>query len=266
MAVVWQSYDGSMVDRYVRYLVPAVFLPWADDLVVQAAPRAGESVLDIACGPGVVARLAAERVGEQGRVVGLDVNPEMLEAARSVSASDGITWQEGSAVALPFADSAFDLVLCQQGLQFIPDRLAALGEMSRVLLPGGRLALSVWAAIERNPGWWALEAARRQHDTPESVAILEMAYSLADEDELARLVESTGFMDVEVRTVSKITHFPGIGAMVLGTAGSTLAETSPLQWQALLAELTEKLRPYSNDGGLELPTEAHVITARRSPE
>ena len=92
-----------------------------------------------------------------------------------------------------------------------------------------------------------------------------MAYSLTDEDELARLVESAGFTNVEVRTVSKITHFPGIEEMALGTAGSTLAETTPRAWHALLTGLTEELHPYVDERGLRLPTEAHVVTARRTP-
>jgi len=103
-------------------------------------------VLDVACGTGVVTRAAAERVASGGRVAGIDLNPGMIAVARSLPPTAGaaIEWHEASALALPFADSGFDVVLCQQGLQFFPDKALALREMRRVLRPGGRLALSVW--------------------------------------------------------------------------------------------------------------------------
>ncbi len=136
-------------------MVPTIFGPWAQDLVEVAPPRPGERVLDIACGTGIVARTAAGRVGSGGTVVGLDVSAPMLDVARGIAAGEGLSieWREGSAMKLPFPDSAFEVVLCQQGLQFFPDRAAALREMHRVLGPGGRLALSVWRPIEGSPGF-----------------------------------------------------------------------------------------------------------------
>jgi ubiquinone/menaquinone biosynthesis C-methylase UbiE len=110
-------------------------------------------VLDVACGTGIVARLAADRVSPGGSVTGLDLNPGMLSVARSFSPTldVGLEWREGSAMALPFANASFNVVLCQQGLQFFPDRLAALREMHRVLAPNGRLGLSVRRPIQQNP-------------------------------------------------------------------------------------------------------------------
>src|ERR1700751_727028 len=137
----WQV-GGRAAEIYHRYLVPAIASLRATDLIYRAAPRPGERVLDVACGTGVVARLAAERMGS-GRVVGLDINAGMLAVAQSLPsvATRPIEWQEGSALALPFSDDAFDLILCQFGLQFFPDKPAALGEMRRVLAPSGRVAL-----------------------------------------------------------------------------------------------------------------------------
>jgi ubiquinone/menaquinone biosynthesis C-methylase UbiE len=147
----WQV-GGSAAELYQRYLVPAIASLWAADLIDRAAPRPGERVLDVACGTGVVARLAAERMGS-GRVVGLDINAGMLAAARSLSPGAGpsIEWYEGSALTMPFPDASFDLCLCQLGLQFFPDRPAAMREMFRVLQLGGRVALSVFSAIEHTP-------------------------------------------------------------------------------------------------------------------
>ncbi|HSO54831.1 MAG TPA: methyltransferase domain-containing protein, partial [Actinomycetes bacterium] len=153
----WQV-AGNAALAYEAHLVPAIFAAWAPRLLGSANPAVGERVLDVACGTGVVARLAAERVGPGGRVAGLDLNPGMLAVARGLPPMPGapITWQEANAVALPFPEATFDVVLCQQGLQFFPDRPAALREMHRVLAPGGRLALSVYSAIAHNPATQAL--------------------------------------------------------------------------------------------------------------
>ena len=107
----------------------------------------GDRVLDVACGTGVVARAAAERVGRGGRVVGVDINPGMIAVARSLPAATTgapIQWHERSALDLQLTDVSFDVVVCQQGLQFFPDKAIALKEMRRVLDHGGRIAVSVW--------------------------------------------------------------------------------------------------------------------------
>jgi ubiquinone/menaquinone biosynthesis C-methylase UbiE len=127
----WQL-DGSASELYERYLVPAITRIWASDLIDRVGPKPGQSLLDVACGTGVVARLAAERM-RTGRVVGLDLNEGMLAVARSVPVTGvPIEWREGSALSLPFEDRSFDLVLCRLGVQFFPDRSLALREMKRV--------------------------------------------------------------------------------------------------------------------------------------
>jgi len=143
----WQM-DASAPELYERYLVPAITSIWARDLLDRVSPTGGESVLDIACGTGVVARLARQR-GHTGRLVGIDLNTAMLAVARENSSA--VEWIEGSALDLPFDANSFDVVLCQLGLQFFPDRALALKEMVRVLKPGGRAGMSVYSAIERTP-------------------------------------------------------------------------------------------------------------------
>jgi ubiquinone/menaquinone biosynthesis C-methylase UbiE len=203
----WQL-EGSAVELYERYLVPAITALWAADLVGRAAPAPGERVLDVACGTGIVARLAAKRMGV-GHLVGLDLNPGMLAVARSVSGGHHplIEWQQGSALELPFRDGSFDVVLCQLGLQFFPDRAAALGEMLRVLIPGGRLALSVYSAIERTPVALALAEALDRHLGQGASAVKRSEHVLADAVELHRLVIDAGFIDVTLEPVTQTIRF-----------------------------------------------------------
>ncbi len=134
-------------------------------------------MLDVACGTGIVARRAAPLVGRSGRVVGLDPSPGMLVVARSASGSEGVTveWQEGTVETLPFPESSFHLVLRQMGMQFFPDKVAALAEMRRVLTSGGRLVLAVWQGFDRHPVWSTLNEAMRKHL---GIPALEIPFSL----------------------------------------------------------------------------------------
>src|SRR4029079_4270111 len=163
----WQV-AGSAPEVYERELVPAVLGVWAPILLDLAQPRPGERIVDVACGTGIVARIAAAHVGPTGAVVGVDLNPGMLSVARSVVSTDSLSggplqWQEASADKLPFPDGSFDVVYCQLGLQFFADRAAALREMRRVLDADGSLALMVWQGIHESPGFAALAEALEHH-------------------------------------------------------------------------------------------------------
>ena len=134
---------------YERVAARHILGPWAASLVDAAGVAEGERVLDLACGTGVVARIAAQHAGARGRVIGVDLNAGMIAVARSLAVPEGapLEWLEGSALAIPLADSSVGVVLCQQGFQFFPDKPLAMREMRRVLDRGGRLALSVWSGI-----------------------------------------------------------------------------------------------------------------------
>ena len=189
--------SGTPGEIYERHIVLAIFARWAPDLIEAAGVRSGERVLDVACGTGVVTRLLAERVGAGGRVVGLDRDPGMLAVARTAASRLNIEWLEGSAVKMPLPDAAFDAVVCQQGLQFFPDRPAALREMRRVLVPGGRLALSVWRSIDHAPGFRVLEQALARRIGPEKAAL--PPFSLGDPEAIRAMVAGAGFREVRVR-------------------------------------------------------------------
>jgi ubiquinone/menaquinone biosynthesis C-methylase UbiE len=124
---------GTPGEIYEQHMIPAIFARWAPELVDVLGVRRGERVLDLACGTGIVTRYLIDRVGPTGRVVGLDINASMLAAARTAVPHAAIEWLEGSAMSMPLPEAAFDAVVCEQGFQFFPDKLAALHEMRRVL-------------------------------------------------------------------------------------------------------------------------------------
>jgi ubiquinone/menaquinone biosynthesis C-methylase UbiE len=263
----WQRFAGGVAENYNRHLVPAIFAPWAEDLVDLAAPRPGERVLDVACGPGVVARLAARRAGT-GQVTGLDINPGMLTVARSLPSELPISWQEGDALQLPFPDQAFHLVLCQQGAQFFPDRAAGLNEMRRVLVPGGRIALAVWGPIERSPGFSALAAALEHHVSGAAAAAARSPFSLPGTSELRDLMEGAGLRDVDVHSRTKMLRFPPPAEFVHQyVRGSPIAaavgNADAAALEPAVREITEALQPYLNDHVLSFPIENHLATAVR---
>jgi len=161
-ATKYQFTTPSVPKAYEEFLVPRLFEPWARLLLDEVNLQPGEAVLDVATGPGTVARLAAARLGSQGRVVATDIALPMLDIARAKPVAAGaaqIEYVESPAAPLAAPNGAFDAVLCQQGLQFFPDRQGALREMHRVLKPNGRAAIAVWTQIERNQIFAAYHAA-----------------------------------------------------------------------------------------------------------
>jgi ubiquinone/menaquinone biosynthesis C-methylase UbiE len=200
----WQM-DASAPELYERYLVPAITSVWADDLLDRIEPARGESVLDVACGTGVVARRLAER-GHVGRLVGVDLNGAMLAVARAKSSD--VEWTEGSALDLPFASRSFEVVLCQLGLQFFPDRPQALREMARVLRPSGRLGLSVYSAIEHTPAAHAFVQALDKFLGAESSRTKRAEHLSCGAAEVGAWVRQASFDRVDVETVTKQISFP----------------------------------------------------------
>lgn len=263
----WQRFAGSVAENYSRYLVPAIFEPWAEDLVALAAPRPGERVLDAACGPGVVARLAARRAGAD-QVTGLDINPGMVQLARSLHSELRISWQEGSALQMPFPDDSFDVVLCQQGVQFFPDRAAGLREMRRVLVPDGRVVLAVWGPIEQSPGFAALAAALDQHVSADAATAARSPFTLYSIDELRHLLEGAGWRNVEIYSREKLLHFPAPAEFVsqyvwASPIAAAIGEPDTSVLQAVIRNVADALQPYLDDHGLSFPIENHLAAAVR---
>jgi len=265
----WQV-AGSAPEVYERELVPAVFGAWAPILVELAQPRPGDRVVDVAFGTGVVARIAAGRVGPTGAVVGIDLNPGMLSVARSVAPTDvgsggPLQWQEASADKLPFPDGSFDVVYCQLGLQFFADRAAALREMRRVLGVEGRLALMVWRGIHESPGFAVLAEALQRH-IGQAAAIMRAPFGLPDADELAALVRAAGFQNVAIHQRSGTVRFPSVERFVLSyVAGSPLAgpvsQAGDAAREALMSDVRSALVEFTNDVELAFPITAHLLSA-----
>ena len=264
----WQV-AGTAAEIYERELVPAVFGPWAPRVVDLAELRPGLRVLDVACGTGVVARLAAEAVGVDGHVAGLDLNRSMLEIAAALPPVEGaaIEWVEAGAQALPFSDASFDVVCCQLGLQFFPDREGALREMKRVLVPDGRAVVMVWREIERSPGFSALASALGRTISSQAEELVRAPFTLGDADELSTLLEAAGLRECAIRAETGTVRFASVPAFVRSYVGGSplaavvAAAPEPAREQ-LVREAERALGPLVERGSLRFPIEAHLAACR----
>lgn len=263
----WQL-SGNEPEFYELYQVPRLLGPMALRLLEGVALRPGQRVLDVACGTGIVARLAAPRVAPSGSVVGVDLNAGMLVMARARAAEAGleIEWRQADAAAMPFEDAAFDVVLCQQGLQFFPDKPAALHEMHRVTAPGGTLVLGVMGTPSRFNT--ALAEGLTSH-VDAGVAKRSLApYALADAAALRRLVSQVGFSAVEMRNVVLTRRVEPTQEWLLQyTAAMPYADAvagmDPGARAQMIREVATRLRDLWDVDSFAVPTEVRMVYARK---
>lgn len=254
------TWTVDAAELYEEFLVPALFGPFARRLVDRAAPQRGDRVLDVACGTGAVARLAAAR----GAVTtGTDVNPAMLDVARSVAPS--VEWRVADATETGPPEE-YDFVFCQQGLQFLPDRAAALAAWRRAIRPGGQVGISVWRAIDHQPGYLALANALDRVAGAEAGAVMRAPFTGPARQELGDLLDEAGFRQPTVTIDIGVVRFPSpaeflrrqVAASPLrGPVGALPEERR----SALTEEVAVALTPFTDDHGVVFPLETLVASA-----
>lgn len=249
---------------YESAFVPAFFAQWAPMLCEAAGVAPNQTVLDVACGTGIVARTAADLVAPDGRVVGLDLNEAMLTVARRVRPD--IDWRQGAAAALPFPDGSFDVLLCQMALMFFPDRLAALREMARSVTPGGTVAIAVPGRLDGQVAFSPFVAMAARHAGPEAMSLLGTYFACGDLDDLTALVESAGLRVTDSRTHAGTYRAASVDAFVTTEVESTplVERISAEVYQRIRADAHEVLRPFTTpDGSVEAAFDTNIVVATR---
>jgi SAM-dependent methyltransferase len=259
--------DTSAAEAFEKFLIPTIFGPWSRMLVDTVSPAKGDRILDVACGTGAAARHAAELVSPDGYVAALDINTGMIVHGRSLDTDEAIDWRLGSVMELPFETDSFDAIVCNQGLQFFPDRDAALAEMRRVLKPGGKLAIGLYAFIEYCPGHCAVERSLSRYDI--DLDGIRRPYSMGDPKALGDALEGAGFRDVAVVRRMLESHFDSAPAFVESLAAGgpsarkALEQLDEAQMDAVIAEVTEALAEFVDDDGLTIVTTSNFAVARK---
>jgi SAM-dependent methyltransferase len=253
----------AQAEMYESTFVPAIFAQWAPLLLDAAGVAPGQRVLDVACGTGILARTAAERIGPTGSVVGVDLNPAMLTVARRLRPD--LDWRQGDVADLPFVDSTFDVVLCQSALMFFPDATRALREMARVCKPGGTVGVQVYSSLHEQPAYgpWVDMVAR--HAGPDTVSLLSTYWVHGDLDTLTGRFQSAGLEVADIRTALGTARWDSVDQMV-----QIEVESSPLvdrisdeTYRRIREESRDVLGQYQAANGAAVPIASHLVLARK---
>lgn len=265
----WQL-DASAPAAYEEYLVPKLFGPGADALCDLVGVAAGDRVVDVGCGTGVVARRAAGRAGPRGHVSGVDINAAMIEHAGELARRHGLAvdWRQADAADLPYDTGWFNVALAQQVLQFVTDPATVLAEIARVLERGGTLGLSVLRSIDYNPGYVELAAALERHAGAEAGAMMRSPFSWPGRDELHAVVTDAGFRDLHLVHAVAGVRFPSAEAFVMQEAASSplagpLGALADAERAALVAEVDQRVARLTDDDGVVFPVETYLLSAIR---
>jgi ubiquinone/menaquinone biosynthesis C-methylase UbiE len=252
---------GGAPEIYENVMVPLWFGRWAEALLELVAIQPGESVLDVACGTGVTTRLADVAAGKSGHVTGLDINAPMLDIARNLVVSSGITWIESDVSDIDLKSHSFNAVISQHGYHYFPDKPRALKEFHRVLAPKGRLAISIWEGHSAYTS--ALCSAVEKHISPEIANKQRGQRETPTVEELAAALTDAGYNDVRVQTQTLDICVPAarefvplhLGSMPIAAAFTGLSDVKK---ERLISDVEEELSGYAQDNQLVYPDSVNV--------
>jgi ubiquinone/menaquinone biosynthesis C-methylase UbiE len=269
MANTRYQLEGNAPQLYERETVQTLGRPLAELMFTHVALQAGDRVLDAACGTGIVTRVAAQRFRHLAHIVGLDLNPGMLDVARVHTPTPGVpvAWRQGDLDALPFADDSFEAVLCQQGLQFVPDPGAALWEMRWVLVPGGRLAFTVFSEV---PVYYAVLAdALARHVSAAAATSCLSRYTLREAATLRTLVDAAGFGAITIHVLEVKRRMPAsaasiVEAMARAPYARDVAAVEEAVRHAIGQEVSAALHAYRDGDEAVIPHCSYLVHTQRA--
>jgi len=203
------KFVGSIPEKYDAYLGPFLFEPYAADFVQRLALREGDRVLELACGTGILTRRIAAALPRSARLTATDLNQPMLEyAQRKLPFDSRLEWRVADASKLPFPDATFDRVVCQFGVMFFPDKLAALREALRVLRPGGEFSFNVWDSPQKNSYVELADAVVAGFFPGNPPTFFQVPFGYYDQDVIRSTMKEAGFTEIRFSEVALESQTP----------------------------------------------------------
>lgn len=270
MAFYGDAVRNSSATAYDRRLVPWYFQHWAGRMVDLADPGASAQLVDLACGSGMITRALLPKLGPAGTIVGIDLNPGMLAHARSTIDDARVTWYEADAGSLPLDDASVDVVCCHQGLQFFPDRGAALDEVHRILRPGGRIVIAVWGHLDDNPEVAAMSQAIGEFLGEDVGRAMTGPCGFPDIRALQELLDNHGFIDTSVEASFETARHPDVRDAMDGQfdalpIAASIDALGPERRAELLDRICEVLERYVGEtGALAIPAVNNFAVGTRA--
>ena len=268
MASVDVSFSGSVPANYERYMVPLLFRPYAEELAKRAKAFQPRRILETAAGTGVVTAALAEALPDT-EIVATDLNQAMLDVAAARVSSSNITLRQADALDLPFRDDEFDLVVCQFGVMFYPDKVRGNSEAHRVLRSGGTYLAAIWDHIERNAlSDLANQSLRKNFPDNPPQFMLRGPFSYHDRSAIERDLRQAGFESIKVETVRAISRSPtaedGARGLVYGSPmGVELEEYGEGALDLVFEDLRESAKRFESADGFAAPMSALIVTATK---
>jgi len=264
------AFTGSVPELYSRYMEPMLFAPYARDLARRIARRPGTDTLETACGTGALTRALRRALPEPATITATDLNPAMLDHARTLPGADRVRWQQANAQDLPFPDAAFDTVVCAFGVMFFPDKPRAYREALRVLRPGGRFLFAVWNELETMELQFIAHtaaAALYPRDPPQFLRRTPCGYH--DQAAIRADLAGTGFAAPRIETLERTSQAASAAAAAIGFVrgtplGGEITARDPAGLDRAEAAVRAAITDRFGAGPIRARMQAHVVIVRRA--
>jgi len=262
------QFSGSIPAAYDRYLGPMLFPPYAEDLAARLQLAKNGSVLELACGTGILTRALRTHLSSTVKLTATDLNePKFRHATAKFRKNEAVQWLQADACSLPFGERMFDAVVCQFGIMFVPDKALAAREAHRVLKPGGLFLFNVWDAMEHN------ELGQLTHQTIASYfdedppAFYEVAFGYHDQEEIKRVLEEAGFQEIETEVVAKVgaarrAEDAATGLVQGNPVAVAIAERDPSSLPVITKAVAQAITDRFGETDIRAPMRAIVVQAR----
>jgi ubiquinone/menaquinone biosynthesis C-methylase UbiE len=262
------QFSGSIPAAYDRYLGPVLFQPYAEDLAARLQVAKNGSVLELACGTGILTRLLRNQLPSTVKLTATDLNEPMFQhAAAKFGKDEPVQWLQADARSLPFGDRMFDAVVCQFGIMFVPDKALAAREAHRILKPGGNFLFNVWDALEHNALGQLAHQTIVSHFDKDPPRFYEVPFGYHDQDEIKRMLKDAGFQEIKIDIISKVAAVSRAEDVATGLVHGNpvtveIAERDPSLLPVVTKAVAQAIAERFGETDISVPMRAIVVQTR----